>query len=30
VLPPLEGDFLPPEMPDLIHPDGSIPPLPQD
>ncbi len=30
VLPPLEGDFLPPEMPDLVNPDGSIPPLPQD
>jgi hypothetical protein len=29
VLPTLEGDFLP-EMPDLINPDGSIPPLPEN
>jgi hypothetical protein len=30
VLPTREGDFLPPEMPDLINPDGSIPPLPEN
>jgi hypothetical protein len=30
VLPTLEGDFLPPEMPELINPDGSIPPLPEN
>lgn len=29
VLPALDGEFLP-EMPDLVNPDGSIPPLPED